>query len=84
MYNACEWILEIINAILDLYQYGLGKECCTTIALVEYIHEWLIVVEDLDTRVKILLFDFRKTFDRVDHLIILTKLVNTGVSRFPL
>ncbi len=70
---AYEWILKIIDGMLSSHQYGSHKGNSTTIMLMELIHEWLAVVEALGPYVRILLINFRKAFDRVDHSIILTK-----------
>jgi len=77
-----DWIMDIVNDLLDPHQYGSRKGCSTTIAIVELVHEWLNAAEKPDTCVRILLLDFRKAFDRVDHTILLTKLANTGVPDF--
>ncbi len=50
--------------------------------LVELVHCWLAALEPNGKVVRILLLDFRKAFDRVDHKILLPKLANAGLPDF--
>ncbi len=51
-------------------------------ALTELVHLWLRALEEQGAAIRIILLDFRKAFDRVDHRIVLTKLANTGLPDF--
>ena len=79
---AREWIMDIINDILDPHQFGSLKGNSTSHALIEMTHNWLQDLEIPGKVVRILFLDFRKAFDRVDHRIILKKLANTGLPNF--
>ena len=59
--------------LIDPQQYGSIKGTSTVHALVELVHEWKSAVETPGTIVRILLVDFNKAFDRVDHHILITK-----------
>ncbi len=59
--------MDINDDMLDPHQYGSCTGCSTTLALAELVHGWLNAVETPGTCVRILLLDFRKAFDRVDH-----------------
>ncbi len=76
---AKEWIMDIIDDMLDPHQYGLRIGCSTTLALAELVHG---AVKSHGTCVRILLLDFRKAIDRVNYKIIRTQLANTGVTDF--
>ncbi len=73
--------MDNIDDMLDPHQYGSGT---TTLALAEPLHgyRWLSTVETPGTYVRILLLDFRKAFDSVNHKIIHTKLANTCLPDF--
>ena len=74
-----EWILAEVSDILDPHQFGSLKNSSTVLTLVELLHNWLAALETPGKVVRILLLDFRKAFDRVDHKILLTKLSNMGL-----
>ena len=45
----------------------------TTLALVSMIHKWLTQTDGYGATIGIILFDYRKTFDLVDHEILVGK-----------
>ncbi len=73
-----EWIMEIVEDLKDPYQFGSLKGC-STFALIELVHNWLGSLESHGKVLRILLLDFRKAFDRVNHAIFLSKISNKGV-----
>ncbi len=79
---AREFTMDVIEHLIDTHQYGSVKGCSTVLALVELVHCWLAALEPNGKVVRILLLDFRKVFDRVDHKILLPKLVNAGLPDF--
>ncbi len=42
---AKEWIMDIIDDMLDPHQYGSCTGCSTTLTLAELIHGWVSAVE---------------------------------------
>ncbi len=80
--HARGWIMEFMEEVLDQHQFGSRKGHSTVHALVELHHQWLEAVETTGRVVRVLMLDFRKAFDRVDHHILLTKLSNLGLPDF--
>jgi len=69
-----EWILERIGETLDDRQYGVFKQRSTTHALVDMLHHWHSAV-DSGQSARIVFIDFAKAFDRVDHNVLMTKMM---------
>ena len=77
------------------FDYGYGLVCCmfcpryskylsivdssTTLALITILHHVLQRLERKNTYARILLIDFSKAFDHIDHNILLNKLKTNGV-----
>ena len=78
----CTWITDITMDQIDPQQYGSIKGTSTVHALVELVHKWKYAVETPRTIVRILLVDFSKAFDRVDHHILMTKCASLGLPTF--
>ena len=78
----CTWIMDITTDQIDPQQYGSIKGTSTVHALVELVHKWKYAVETPGTVVRILLVDFSKAFDRVDHHILMTKCASLGLPTF--
>ena len=78
----CTWITDITMDQIDPQQYGSIKGTSTVHALVELVHKWKYAVETPRTIVRILLVDFSKPFDRVDHHILMTKCASLGLPTF--
>jgi exonuclease III len=79
---AREWFMEYFKTSIDKHQYGSQKECSTILALAQLIHNWLLHLEKPSTIIRILLIDFSKAFDLVDHNILIDKIKKTGVPKF--
>ena len=56
------------------------KGCSTTHALIHLLHQVLEGLEESGSFARILMLDFSKCFDRIDHSILLDKLKNNGIS----
>jgi hypothetical protein len=73
------WFFNIFKPHIDSFQYGSQQKCSTVIALAQLIHQWLYATETKLPVIRILLLDFKKAFDLVDHNILLDKIktINT-------
>ena len=63
--------MQIAGHHIDSRQYGSIKQSSTVHALVEMTHNWLKALDSPENMVRILVLDFSKAFDRVDHTILL-------------
>ena len=51
----------------------------TVLALISIIHKWLKTTDGNGAAVRVLLFDYRKAFDLIDHKILVNKLKQVDV-----
>jgi len=70
----CSWILNRIQVKLDVRQYG----ALTTHGLVDMLHQWHEAVDEGQS-MQTVFIDFAKSFDCVDHNILITKLTEFGL-----
>ena len=75
----CKWIWDSIADKVNPDQYGCMKNTGTVHALINLVHHWSKATDKLRSFVRVLLLDFRKAFDHVDHSIVIQKLINLGV-----
>ncbi len=61
-------------------QYGSMKGCSTTMAPIEMFDSWLKASYNASTQIRILLLDYKKVFDLIDHNILMAMLMSYGVS----
>ncbi len=71
------WILEAISDNFDPFQYGGRKGLSTTHALVDMLHHWHQSIH-AGKSVRVLLLDYSKAFDLVDHNILVQKFADLG------
>jgi hypothetical protein len=81
-FYARDWFMNIFKSQIDEFQYGSQSECSTVIALVQLFHNWLLNLDSGKNIIRILLVDFSKAFDLVDHNILIDKVSKTGVPDF--
>ena len=59
---------------LDPNQFGVITGSSTSQALIKMIHRWTEATDGSGASVSVVLFDYQKAFDFVDHFIIVSKL----------
>jgi len=59
---------------IDYQQFGAIPKSSTVHALISTIHSWLMNTDGNGATTRVVLFDFRKAFDLIDHNILLNKL----------
>ena len=69
-----KWVDHILEDKIDDKQFGGGMSTSTTDALVEMIHRWCEATDRCGTYVRIVLLDFAKAFDLINHEKLLVKL----------
>jgi len=72
------WLHDLLDPVLDPNQFGCLKGRSTAHALISVLHHWS---QTLDKRgsVRALFVDFSKAFDRVNHNVIVSKVIDRGV-----
>jgi len=69
----CNWIDEVCPDSDDELQFGCRKGTSTTHCLIELIHHWSTATDTTAHYVRILMLDFSKAFEHIDHEILLSK-----------
>ena len=75
-----EWVDDTIVSNVDPKQFDGLAGTSTTDALVEMTHKWYEATDTRNTYVRIILLDFSKAFDLINHTILLEKLKVFGIS----
>ena len=70
---------HVIRPKLDPRQFVSISGTCSTDALVEMVHQWYEATDTGQTCVRILLLDYSKAFDLINHEILMPKLVDIGI-----
>ncbi len=73
------WLWNILGEHIKTDQYGSMKGCSTTMALIEMFDSWLKASDNASTQIRLILLDYRKAFDLIDHNILLAKLMSYGM-----
>ena len=73
------WVDDVITPQIDERQFGGLAGTGTTDALVEMVHTWCEATDKPDTFVRVLLVDYSKAFDHINHEILIAKLYDMGL-----
>ena len=74
-----KWVWDIVQYRLDPNQYGSIKKSSTTHAPVDLLHQCYTSTDASKQYARILLLDFSKAFDLINHHILLQKLASFGL-----
>ena len=78
----CKWMEDLCPENDDPLQFGCVKGTSTTHCLIELLHIWCTQTDTPDYYVRILLVDFSRAFDHIDHTILLDKWSDSEVPPF--
>jgi len=60
--------------IIDQDQYGGIPKSCTLFALISMFHYWSQATDGTGAAIRVVLFNYRKAFDLIDHMILVAKI----------
>ena len=66
---------------IDYDQYGGIPESSTSFALISMFHHWSQATDGTGAAVRVVLFDYRKAFDLIDHTILVAKINGLDMPR---
>ena len=75
------FVKPAVVRMIDSNQFGTIPKSSTTHALTSMLHIWNKQTDGNDSAVRIVLFDFKKAFDLIDHCILVEKLVTFDIQR---
>lgn len=68
------FVKPAVLAKIDRNQYGTVPNSSTAHTLISMLHNWYKGTDGNGSTVRVMLFDFRKAFDLIDHAILMAKL----------
>ena len=74
-----DYIKPALESLVDPNQFGTISGSSTVLALISMIHKWLEATDGNGASVRVLLFDYRKAFDLIDHKILVNKLKQVNI-----
>ncbi len=78
-YIVLKWVDNIIIPQIDDKQFGGMAGTGTTDALVEMLHKWYEATDEPGTTVRVLVMDYSKAFDLINHETLIDKLVTMNL-----
>ena len=76
-----EYVKPAVLKKIDSRQFGTIPNSCTTHALISMTHDWYAGTDGNGATARVVLFDFRKVFDLIDHNVLIRKLSSYDIPR---
>ena len=73
------YIKPALEKVADPNQFGTIYGSSTVLALISMVHNWLQATDCYGASVRVMLFDYRKAFDMINHGILVAKLKNVEI-----
>ena len=64
----------VLLKTLDPQQYGFIPKSCTTFSLISMLNKWLTETDATGSVTRVVLLDYKKAFDLIDHKLLIAKL----------
>ena len=75
------YVKPAVLSKIDPQQFGTVPKSSTTHALISMIHSWAKSTDGNESTTRVVLFDFRKAFDLIDHHVLARKLSSYNIPR---
>ena len=69
------YIAPAILSVIDPHQFGGIPRSAATLALINMVHEWTKATDGTENTVRVVVLDYRKAFDLIDHRILVKKVL---------
>ena len=76
-----KYIGPAVLEVIDPNQYGVILKTSTLQALISMVHTWAQATDGTGSAIRVLLLDYRKAFDLVDHSILAAKILELRIPR---
>ena len=76
-----KYIAPAVLERIDPDQYGAIPKSSTIHALISMIHQWAQTIDGTGSAVRVILFDYKRAVNLIDHRILLRKVCELAISR---
>lgn len=73
-----------LEKVVDPIHFGTVSGPSTVLTLINMLHEWLEATDGNGAAIRVLLFNYRKAFDPIDHGTLVAKLKQLDVPNYQL
>ena len=77
-----KYIAPAVLSSIDPFQFGGIPRSSATKALIYMVHAWTEATDGTGNAVRVVLFDYKKAFDLIDHKILATKIIQLPMPTF--